>query len=230
MPGRAGPKGKGGTVIFAARNALDLLHQAHAVLCLGEKKMMSQFTPSMDQRCPLSQLVHQAQTGNRQAFGELFERYQRQVFATALRRLGDYTEAQELCQDVFIQALTKLSQLRDPGCFGSWLRSIARRMAINRMVRRAPIVTTEPEMLEATCTETRTPLTHALARERDERLHAGLRRLGDLDRETLLAFYIRGQSLVEMSDHFDAPVGTIKRRLHVARKRLSKEVEGLMSA
>ncbi len=52
----------------------------------------------------------------------------------------------------------------------------------------------------------------------------------DLDRETLTAFYIRGQSLIEMSDHFDAPVGTIKRRLHVARKRLSKEVEELMPA
>ena len=35
----------------------------------------------------------------------------------------------------------------------------------------------------------------------------------------------RGQSLVEMSDSFDAPVGTIKRRLHVARKRLAKHVE-----
>jgi len=36
-----------------------------------------------------------------------------------------------------------------------------------------------------------------------------------LDRETLVAFSVRGQSLVEMSDAFDAPVGTIKRRLHV---------------
>jgi RNA polymerase sigma-70 factor (ECF subfamily) len=191
---------------------------------------MSQFAELTDERQQLAQLVRQAQTGDRQAFGELVERYQRQVFVTALRRLGDYAEAQELCQEVFIQALTKLAQLREPHCFGSWLCSIARRMTINRMVRRAPLVATEPETLEATCMETRTPLANALDNERNDQLHAGLRRLGDLDRETLMAFYIRGQSLIEMSDYFAAPVGTIKRRLHVARKRLSKEVEELMPA
>ena len=42
---------------------------------------------------------------------------------------------------------------------------------------------------------------------------------------TLVAFYVKGQSLLEMSDEFNAPLGTIKRRLHVARKRLAKEVE-----
>ena len=53
----------------------------------------------------------------------------------------------------------------------------------------------------------------------------GLGRLKELDRETLEAFYVRGHSLLEMADEFDAPLGTIKRRLHVARKRMAKEVE-----
>ncbi len=42
-----------------------------------------------------------------------------------------------------------------------------------------------------------------------------------------MAFYVQGQSLIEMSDRFDSPVGTIKRRLHVARKRLARELEEL---
>jgi RNA polymerase sigma-70 factor (ECF subfamily) len=54
-----------------------------------------------------------------------------------------------------------------------------------------------------------------------------LDRLGDLDRETLEAFYVRGQSLIEMSDEFSSPIGTIKRRLHVARKRLARELHAL---
>jgi RNA polymerase sigma-70 factor (ECF subfamily) len=48
-----------------------------------------------------------------------------------------------------------------------------------------------------------------------------------MDRETLIAFYVEGQSLVQMADDFDAPLGTIKRRLHVARKRLAKQVDEL---
>ena len=87
----------------------------------------------------------------------------------------------------------------------------------------------DPETLEATCVESATPLAAVLESERDAQLRAGLRRLRELDRETLEAFYVRGQSLVEMSDEFDAPVGTIKRRLHVARKRLAKEMDSLVA-
>lgn len=171
------------------------------------------------------ELVLAAQDGDREAFGELFERFERHVFAVALRRLGDYAEAQELCQDVFIQAMQKIGQLRQPECFAGWLRAITHRMAINRFVRRGPDRPTEPETLAATCIETATPLTRALEGERDLRLHAGLSRLRALDRNALVAFYVNGRSLLEMSDDFAAPVGTIKRRLHVARKRLAKEVE-----
>ncbi|MBI3464629.1 MAG: hypothetical protein HY000_16480 [Planctomycetes bacterium] len=47
-----------------------------------------------------------------------------------------------------------------------------------------------------------------------------LGRLGALDRETLEAFYLQGRSLRQMSRDFRSPPGTIKRRLHVAGKRL----------
>jgi RNA polymerase sigma-70 factor (ECF subfamily) len=173
----------------------------------------------------VAQLVRAAQAGNREAFGELVVRFEHAVFATALRRLRNYSEAQELCQDVFIQAFEKLDQLRVPDCFAGWLRSIAKRMTINRAVRRPPVVTTEPETLAGRCVERRTPLTDALRAERQGQVRAGLSRLRDLDRQTLEAFYVRGRSLIEMSNEFGAPVGTIKRRLHVARKRLAKQFE-----
>jgi len=187
-------------------------------------------TPTTERTQTVAGLVRLAQRGDRQAQGELFERYQQMVLSVAFRRLGDYGDAQELVQEVFVQALQKLDQLRTPECFGSWLRSITVRMAINRMVRGDRAVSTEPTRLEATCVEFQTPDGHALASERAACVRDGLERLREMDRDTLVAFYVRGQSLIEMSDHFDAPVGTIKRRLHVARKRLAKEIEHLISA
>ena len=175
-----------------------------------------------------AELVCAAQTGDREAFGELYRRYERSVYAVAVRRLGDHDEALELTQDVFIQAMTKLDQLRDPPCFGGWLKSICHRMAINRLVRRNPHLPSEPATLEAKCIENRTPLSLVLDWERSSEVRAGLARLRDLDRKTLEAFYVRGQSLVEMSAEFDAPLGTIKRRLHVARKRLAEEVDTMV--
>jgi len=182
------------------------------------------------QQTDLTQLVQAAQGGNRQAFGRLVMRYQRVVYAIVFRRLGNDAETQEVCQDVFMQALRKLDQLRNPCCFGGWVRSIANRLAINRAMRRAPLATADPKTFEANCADCETPLGALLAQERKHEIHAGLGRLRALDRETLVAFYFQGRSLVEMSEKFESPVGTIKRRLHVARKRLAKELEALAPA
>jgi RNA polymerase sigma-70 factor (ECF subfamily) len=173
-------------------------------------------------------LVLAAQDGDREAFGQLAQRYERAVYATALRRLGNHAEAQEVCQEVLVRAMQKIGQLREPEAFGGWLRAVANRMAINRAMRKRSPIATEPETLAATCVEYETPLSNALARERQSQVRAGLGRLGELDRDTLVAFYMQGQSLVEMSQEFRSPVGTIKRRLHVARKRLAKELEELV--
>src|SRR6516225_9130657 len=87
----------------------------------------------------ITRTVERARDGDRTAYGELVERFQPTVYAIALARLRNPTEAQELAQEVFIHAMTKLAQLRDAYCFAGWLRQIAERMAINRLTRRGPV-------------------------------------------------------------------------------------------
>lgn len=191
---------------------------------------MNAINTQLDQLRTTADLVRQAQAGDRDAFGELFERFQPTIIAIANRRLRSAADAQELSQDVFVQAMLKIDQLRTPEAFIGWLRQITVRMAINRSVRKKPVISVEPEVLEATVTDAGSPLDDALTVERKDQVQAGLSRLGVMDRDTLVAFYVNGQSLLEMSDEFDAPLGTIKRRLHVARKRLAKEVSELAVA
>ena len=69
---------------------------------------MSTYTIQNLRSASVTQLVLAAQAGRREAFGELFERFERHVFSIAMRRLGNYNEAQELCQDVFVQAMQKI--------------------------------------------------------------------------------------------------------------------------
>jgi RNA polymerase sigma-70 factor (ECF subfamily) len=175
-------------------------------------------------------LVRAAQAGDRAAFGDLFERFQPTIFAIAKRRLRSTADAQELTQDVFVQAIQKIDQLRTPECFIGWLRQITVRMAINKSLRKRPTFSIQPEVLEATLCAAASPVDAALKGEQKDQLQAGLSRLGTMDRDTLVAFYVQGQSLNQMSDQFEAPLGTIKRRLHVARKRLAKAVDQLAIA
>jgi RNA polymerase sigma-70 factor (ECF subfamily) len=169
-------------------------------------------------------LVREAQAGDRKAFGEVARQFESSVFAVALRRLRNRTEAAELTQDVLIQAFRKLAQLREPERFAGWLKRITVRMAINRLVRRPPEIAHDPQMFGGRAGPRVSPLDDLLDGERAAEVRGGLARLRELDRKTLVAFYFEGQSLLEMSDRFRSPVGTIKRRLHTARNRLRDEL------
>jgi len=179
---------------------------------------------------PNEELVAAAQLGESEAFGELASRFERMVYLVCWQRLRDHAEAQEVAQEVLIRAFEKLHQLQEPKAFPGWLRSIAARQSINRCTRRPPTIAVEPHTIDRADVRHPAPFESLLAEERKSQLHEGLDRLANLDRSTLIAFYLNGRSIREMSDDFAAPVGTIKRRLHVARKRLAKELECLQSA
>jgi RNA polymerase sigma-70 factor (ECF subfamily) len=98
-------------------------------------------------------------------------------------------------------------------------------MAINRLTRRGPVQGAEPELLQNTAAADDNPLDEMVRAEARAELQSGLERLKPIDRDTLVAFYIRGRSLKQMSREFETPVGTIKRRLHVARNRLRQHME-----
>jgi len=172
----------------------------------------------------IERLVTRARDGDQAALGQLFERFQPAVLAIIRRRVSDDADVQELAQDVFIKAMQKLHQLREPAAFPGWLRSIAVRHSINHLQRRMAKVVSDTELVGQAAGDSVSPDHSALAAERNHQLHAGLASLGEMDRRTLVAFYLHGHSLIEMADAFDAPVGTIKRRLHVARKRLAEKV------
>jgi RNA polymerase sigma-70 factor (ECF subfamily) len=177
---------------------------------------------SMNEILPL---VERARDGDRKAYGELVRRFEPVVYAVALSRLRNAAEAQELAQEVFIHAMTKLDQLRDLPCFAGWLRQITVRMAINRLTRRGPFQGTEPEVLQNAAVVNDSPLEELVREESRAELRDGMDRLKPMDRATLEAFYMKGHSIEQMSRLFETPVGTIKRRLHVARNRLREQLE-----
>src|SRR5262245_55152706 len=171
-------------------------------------------------------LVERAHRGARAADGALVKRFENAVFAIALTKVRDAVEAQELTQEVFVHAMRKLPQLRDARCFAGWLRQITVRMAINRLTRHGLAHGSDPEMLDSVAARTAGPVEELERAEARRQIHEGLSRLKDLDRQTLEAFYLRGRTLLQMSREFETPVGTIKRRLHVARSRLKDALTG----
>jgi RNA polymerase sigma-70 factor (ECF subfamily) len=100
-------------------------------------------------------------------------------------------------------------------------------MSINRAVRRPHERAYSPETFTSLKTAPESPLGDLLQAEEARQVRGGLNRLRELDRKTLLAFYFEGRSIKQMSDDFDRPIGTIKRRLHTARHRLREQLDEL---
>jgi len=197
---------------------------------LAEEEIGEPCSPDYDEpQDPVSLLLTAAARGDRRAANRIVQMFERYVRDTVRRRLRDESDVEETTQDVFIQAFRKLDQLHDKRCFAGWLRRIADRLAINQLVRRRRERTVNFESFDRPDAGSE-PWSEAVRREQRQAVWKGLQRLGAMDRETLVAFYIEGNSLVEMSRRFDSPVGTIKRRLHTARKRLAKELTELHAA
>jgi RNA polymerase sigma-70 factor (ECF subfamily) len=169
-------------------------------------------------------LACRAQSGDRAAYGELFQRFWPGIHAVVLGWVHDSAEADDVAQDVFLHGMRKLPQLRDVRCFAGWLRQIAVRLALNRLSRRRPGGAGMAGLINVPASG-ESPLTVLQQTEVRRKVRDGLTRLRPLDREVLEAFYLQGQSLQEISQALDAPLGTIKRRLHTARQRLREQFE-----
>lgn len=168
--------------------------------------------------------VRAAQAGDRAALGELFEDHAEALYRTALKIVRNHAEAQEVVQEAYLRVMTKLDQLQFAERFSGWIHAITSRIALNRLTRDRMTYTCHIEGLGKEILSEAAPEQVAIEREEARGIRAGMGRLSAQDRATLEAFYIHGRSLREMADDFSAPIGTIKRRLHDARKRLGREV------
>lgn len=80
---------------------------------------------------PDQKLVDKARLGDRQAFGKLVKRYQNKVLFLAYDLIGNYTDAQDVAQNTFLQAFQKISYFRDESSFSTWIYKVATNAAID---------------------------------------------------------------------------------------------------
>jgi RNA polymerase sigma-70 factor (ECF subfamily) len=173
---------------------------------------------------PDAVLVEQSRSGDRRAFEQLFQRYGAAVYGF-LRRLTAGTEdAQDLAEEVFVRAWTRLASLKDGGAFRTWLFRIAVRLAQDhRKAQRAP--TSSLTGLEHTvASEERPPEEAVLSAERQQVVRRAIDRLSEEHREVVTLFYQEGMSVDTISKVLRVPKGTVVSRLSRARAALRKDL------
>lgn len=159
-------------------------------------------------------------------FGD-FERHQREnqgvVYQIAYGVLANAADAEDVTQDVFLRAYRKLASLREPEKFRAWVARISRRLALNRRRDLARARRRENLWLEAAPASTDVEVAVA-DREFHARLHDEIARLPEKLRAVFSLCAIDGFSAGSVGAMLGIPEGTVRSRLHLARKRLLRAI------
>jgi len=164
-----------------------------------------------------SRLVELARQGDRTAIGELFSRYWRAARAAAYGVTADWASAEDAASEGLRQALSRLDSVVDPARFPAWLRTIVvrRARAIIRSARRAGPL--PPDLRSGAESDPGAAIDRI---EQTAAIHTALRQLPATLREAIALHYIEGYDTEAAARLLDVPPGTLRRRLHDARKRL----------
>ena len=176
-----------------------------------------------------TQLIQRVLEGDDTAFSTLVKKYQRQVHALAWRKIGDFHIAEDITQDTFLKAYQKLSTLKEPQRFASWLYVIA----ANYCSTWLPKKRLKTQSLEHTNSAQLEKATYSgyviaenertTAESQREVVKKLLAKLQESERTVITLYYLGGMSYEEMSEFLGVSVAAIKNRLYRARNRLKKE-------
>jgi len=182
-------------------------------------------------------LLCRLRDGEREVFGPLVRRYERELFGYLRRYVGDDDLADDVFQNTFLQVFLKIGQYEPGRPARPWIYAIATNQAIDALRRRnrrtadrpAESVTVPDEdceprpLFELLPAPGDPPPDTADREEQRQRVRAAVDRLPESLRQTVLLVYFQGLRYQDAAEVLDIPVGTVKSRLHAALTKLTVE-------
>lgn len=177
--------------------------------------------------------IQECLDGHRDAFDKLVAKYQDRVFNLSYRLSGNREDALDLCQDVFLKAYRNLEHFRGFSSFFTWLY----RIAVNTALSRRRYNAARPGPVSGSAEGDARPLPPgadenspdpAEQAAKNDMIRLLERAIAALDAEHRVMIVLRdieGRNYSEISEMLDCPPGTVKSRLHRARRRLRDMLE-----
>lgn len=166
--------------------------------------------------------MRDARAGSPAAWDILFKRYQLPLYIYVFELLRDEQASLDIVQETFISAVQHIGTLRDDKKFGSWLFGIAHQKCIQRWRAR----NRQQKLLEEVATSTSDfeddPLELLIRKEQEREFMNALNALPPAHRSVLLLHFSEEFSLEEIAEITETQLGTVKSRMHYARKALRR--------
>lgn len=175
-----------------------------------------------------SELIEQAQNGDRNAFSELVRVHAQGVMNVTYRMCGDIQTSEDAAQEAFIRAWQNLSSYHPQTSLRNWLYRIAVNAATDMLRKEKRILPDDIGDLHLADGRLG-PESLASQKERTALVQAAIQSLPDTSRAVLVLREYEGLSYQEISSTLDIPIGTVMSRLNYARKLLKAKLETQLS-
>ena len=167
-------------------------------------------------------LVLRCQIGDRDAFEELFVKFQPRL-RYYLRHLDRSSfESEDILQEIWLMVLRKIGNLKEPQAFTAWLYKIARNMVYQRIKKDKKFIRLDEEKLPP---EDEVENDFAFSQEDAKRVQQAHNNIQPHHREVLTLFFLERLPYQAIAEITDCTIGTIKSRIYYAKKSLRKELE-----
>jgi len=174
------------------------------------------------------QLIKQTLAGEKNAFGELVEKYQGRLYNTMIQVVGNSEDAYDVIQEAFFQAYLRLETFRQTSKFYTWLYRIAFNVAMGIRRRRRPRpfdVATGPDLSEVLVDKELTPDEIMISAERIQAVQSVIAELDEEFRSAIILRELEDFAYEEIAEILDVPLGTVRSRLHRARAIIKEKLE-----
>jgi RNA polymerase sigma-70 factor (ECF subfamily) len=169
--------------------------------------------------------VPQAKTGDPEAWDILFRRYQLPLYVYVFELVHDEQTSLDLVQETFIAAVRHIGGLRDDDKFGSWLFGIAHQKCLQRWRKQNREEILPDEIAETPDESDNRPDDLLIRQEQEAAFMQLLNQLPLPQRSVLLLYFVEDFSLEEIAGITGAAVGTVKSRMHYAKRAFRKLLE-----
>ena len=176
-------------------------------------------------------LIDKVLDGDKNAFGELVDRYQNFVLTIAMRILRNTEEAEEVAQDSFIKAYDSLSSFRGDAKFSTWLYRIVYHKSLDRLKMNNRHRTYEiiEEITDDSLNHIENGLEFMLSEERTNIIKKCIAQLPEDDAAIISLFYFEEQSVKEIAVITELTEDNIKIKLYRSRKKLFSLLKGYIT-
>lgn len=168
-------------------------------------------------------VVLRVQAGDRAAFHELVEQYQRRLTYYVHRLVGDVEQAHDLLQEIWLEAFRRLGRLESPAAFRVWIYRVAHHRAVKHL-RRKTVEARAREQIAGTFDEETADDEQELL-ENVELVHHAMAQLSFEHREALTLRFLEDMTIAEIAQVADCSEGTAKSRLHYAKAAMRQIIE-----